>query len=119
MFAFVITWEVTSRRLLLLVPSSLQLYRDAAIAEHEASLLPQKQLEKQQGVSGFYNSRADEAYLLQRLDKGIPSDHVLYAAAHKYLRASFANKTWSFTQRKRMVDRWVGRGGDGEEWSAL
>lgn len=89
----------------------LQVYRDAALAEHEQFEVSASLAHTAAGHSPFHNSRADEAYLTQRLEAGIPKDSVLYAAAHKYLKASFKNRTWRFAQRKRMVDRLVGGSG--------
>jgi hypothetical protein len=82
-----------------------QVYRDAALAEHEQVEVATAAQRRAAGHSPFHNSRADEAYLLQRLDAAIPKDSVLHAAAHKYLRATFKNRSWTFAQRKRMVDR--------------
>jgi hypothetical protein len=82
----------------------LQVYRDAALAEAEQVEAQAAAERHAAGHSPFNNSRADEAFLRERLDAGIPKDSVLYAAAHKYLEASFHNRTWRFAQRKRMVD---------------
>jgi len=79
-------------------------YRDAALAEAEQVEVEVARHRHAAGHSPFNNSRADEAFLRERLDAGIPKDSVLYAAAHKYLSASFRNRTWRFAQRKRMVD---------------
>jgi hypothetical protein len=79
-------------------------YRDAALAEAEQVEAEAAALRHAAGHSPFNNSRADEAFLHERLEAGIPKDSVLYAAAHKYLSASFKNRSWRFAQRKRMVD---------------
>lgn len=83
----------------------LQVYRDAALAEHEQVELAASDARRAAGHSPFNNSRADQAYLSQRLDAAIPKDSVLYAAARKYLDATFRNRSWTFVQRKRLVDR--------------
>ncbi|WIA08704.1 hypothetical protein OEZ85_008128 [Tetradesmus obliquus] len=88
-----------------------QVYRDAALAEHEQVEIAADAARRAAGHSPFHNSRADEAYLLQRVDAAIPQDSVLYAAAHKYLRATFKNRSWTFAQRKRLVDRLAGIAG--------
>lgn len=80
------------------------MYRDAARAEAEQFEAEAAACRHAAGHSPFNNSRADEAFLRDRLEAGIPQDSVLYAAAHKYLEASFHNRTWRFAQRKRMVD---------------
>ena len=82
----------------------LQVYRDAALAEAEQVKADAARQRHAAGHSPLHNSRADEAFLRERLDAGISKDSVLYAAAHKYLAASFRNRTWRFAQRKRMVD---------------
>eukprot|EP00882_Tetradesmus_deserticola_P013757 GHRQ01014610.1.p1 GENE.GHRQ01014610.1~~GHRQ01014610.1.p1 ORF type:complete len:209 (+),score=84.68 GHRQ01014610.1:462-1088(+) len=82
-----------------------RVYRDAALAEHEQVEIAAAAAHRAAGHSPFHNSRADQAYLLQRIDAAIPQDSVLYAAAHKYLKATFRNRSWTFVQRKRMVDR--------------
>jgi hypothetical protein len=79
-------------------------YRDAALAECEQFEAEAAMRRHAAGHSPFHNSRADEAFLVDRLDAGIPSNSVLHAAAHKYLAASFKNPSWRFAQRKRMVD---------------
>eukprot|EP00878_Enallax_costatus_P003419 GHUV01003630.1.p1 GENE.GHUV01003630.1~~GHUV01003630.1.p1 ORF type:complete len:938 (+),score=439.83 GHUV01003630.1:187-3000(+) len=84
-----------------------QVYRDSALTEHEQFEVSAAAARSAAGHSPFNNSRADEAYLTQRLEAGIPKNSVLYAAAHKYLKASFKNRTWRFAQRRRMVDRLV------------
>lgn len=81
-----------------------QVYRDAALAEAEQLEAAAAHDRHSAGHSPFHNSRADEAFLQERLDAGIAKDSVLYDAAHKYLAASFRNRTWRFAQRKRMVD---------------
>lgn len=81
-----------------------QVYRDAALAEADQVEAEAAAARAAAGHSPFNNSRADEAYLRERLEAGIPPGSVLYAAAHKYLTASFHNRTWRFAQRKRMVD---------------
>lgn len=85
-----------------------QVYRDAALAEADQVEAEAAAARAAAGHSPFNNSRADEAYLRERLEAGIPPGSVLYAAAHKYLIASFHNRTWRFAQRKRMVDVLIG-----------
>lgn len=50
----------------------LQVYKDAALAEHEQLELAAAARHRAAGHSPFHNSRADEAYLMQRLEAGIP-----------------------------------------------
>lgn len=83
---------------------TLQVYKDSALAEAQQVEAEAARARHAAGHSPFNNSRADEAFLTQRLEAGIPKDSVLYAAAHRYLAASFKNRTWRFAQRKRMVD---------------
>lgn len=87
--------------------SEWQVYREAALTEAEGQELEDAAQRRAAGHSPFCNSRADEAYLLQRLRAGISQDSVLYAAAHKYLAAACRNRTWRFAQRRRLVDRLV------------
>jgi hypothetical protein len=47
-------------------------YKDAALAEHEQVELEAAARHRAAGHSPFHNSRADEAYLMQRLEAGIP-----------------------------------------------
>eukprot|EP00879_Flechtneria_rotunda_P022727 GHRR01024003.1.p1 GENE.GHRR01024003.1~~GHRR01024003.1.p1 ORF type:complete len:1043 (+),score=481.75 GHRR01024003.1:427-3129(+) len=84
-----------------------QVYRAAALAEQEQVEIAASATHQAAGHSPFRNSRADEAYLTQRLDTGIKPDNVLYATAHKYLKVSFKNRSWRFAQRKRLVDRLI------------
>lgn len=86
------------------LPACRQVHRDAALAEAEQVEAEAAATRAAAGRSPFNNSRADEAFLRERLDAGIPKGSVLYAAAHKYLAASFQNRSWRFAQRKRMVD---------------
>lgn len=80
------------------------MHRDAALAEAEQVEAEAAARRHAAGHSPFNNSRADEAFLRERLQAGIPKDSVLYASAYKYLSASFHNRSWNFAQRKRMVD---------------
>ncbi len=86
------------------IPHFPQVHRDAALAEAEQVEIEAAAARHAAGHSPFNNSRADEAFLRERLEAGIPKDSVLYEAAHKYLTASFQNRSWRFAQRKRMVD---------------
>jgi hypothetical protein len=79
-------------------------YCDAALAEAEQTEAAAARARQAAGHSPFHNSRADEAFLRQRLEAGIPRDSVLYAASHKYLSAALRNRSWRFAQRRRMVD---------------
>eukprot|EP00775_Hariotina_reticulata_P006313 gene6313-6548_t len=87
--------------------SEWQVYKGAALAEHEQVELAAAACHRAAGHSPFHNSRADEAYLMQRLEAGIPKESVLHDAAHRYLTASFRNRTWRFAQRKHLVDRLI------------
>jgi len=67
-------------------------------AVHEAGL-------RTRGHSAFHNSAADAAYLTERLEEGVPEGSVLGAAARKYLATALRNPSWTFVQRRRLVDR--------------
>ncbi|GBF99771.1 hypothetical protein Rsub_12399 [Raphidocelis subcapitata] len=82
-----------------------KVYREVALTEaadsealHEAGL-------RARGHSAFHNSAADAAFLRQRLQAGLPEGSVLRAAAPRYLDAVLANPTWTFAQRRCLVDR--------------
>jgi hypothetical protein len=85
----------------------LQLYRDAGLLEHRAGVLAQQLADRKRGLSTFYNSRADEEFLQQRLEAGVRKGNVLYEAGQRYLAAANADKSWRFADKKRLVDRLI------------
>lgn len=85
----------------------LQLYRDAGLLEHRAGVLAQQLADRKRGLSTFYNSRADEEFLRQRLEAGVRKGNVLFEAGQRYLAAANADKSWRFADKKRLVDRLI------------
>lgn len=67
-------------------------------ATHEAGL-------RARGRSAFHSSAADAAFLRSRLEAAVPQGSVLAAAARRYLDAALRNPSWTFGQRRRLVDR--------------
>jgi hypothetical protein len=84
-----------------------QVYREVALAEaadseatHEAGL-------RARGHSGAHDPAADAAALAARLEAGLPEGSPLRAAGRKYLDAALANPSWTFAQRRRLVERLI------------
>jgi hypothetical protein len=84
-----------------------RVYRAAALLEHRAERAAAERAHGALGGSGLRSAAADEAVLRARLEAGLPAGSPLRASALKYLSAACLNRTWTFAQRARLVDRLV------------
>jgi hypothetical protein len=84
-----------------------RVYARAALLEHANDRGAHEAAHAALGGSGLRSAAADEAVLRARLDAGLPKGSPMRASAHKYLAAACRNRTWTFAQRRRLVDRLV------------
>ncbi|GLC77529.1 hypothetical protein PLESTF_001951200 [Pleodorina starrii] len=82
-------------------------YRDAALEEWEAGRAEREERVAAAGQSGFFNPRADEVYLQQMLERGIPTGDPLGPQSRRYLDTLLRNSSWSFAQRRQAVQRLI------------
>ncbi|KAG2495327.1 hypothetical protein HYH03_006597 [Edaphochlamys debaryana] len=82
-------------------------YREAALAEWEAARGEREAQQAAAGQSGFFNPRADEAYLWEMLEQGIKEGDPLGPQSRRYLDTLLRNPSWSFAQRRQAVQRLI------------